>query len=108
MLLLLVVAVNSRHAVPVSHSGWQKTTLDVSEGFFGWARGNLRSDFSDVTLACDDGSLQAHKVLSWPLPQHSGNERQMIAERILNALCFSHHLGTRTVNGERFCRSDIK
>ena len=26
MLLLLVVAVNSRHAVPVSHSGWQKTT----------------------------------------------------------------------------------
>ena len=93
MLLLIVVAVNSRHAVPVSHSGWQKTTLDVSEGFFGWARGNLRSDFSDVTLACDDGSLQAHKVLRWPLNQHSRTEGQMVAKRILDALLLSHWLG---------------
>ena len=67
--------------------------LDVSEGFFGWARGNLRSDFSDVTLACDDGSLQAHKVLRWPLNQHSRTEGQKVAKRILDAVLLSHWLG---------------
>ena len=51
----------------------------------------LWRDFIDVTLVCDDGSIQAHKVLSWPLPQHSRNERQMVAERILNASSSSGH-----------------
>jgi hypothetical protein len=89
MLLLLVVAVNSRHAVPVSHSGWQKTTFDVSEGFFGWARGNLRSDFSDVTLACD--SLQAHKVLRLPLNHTAEPKDKWLQKEYWTQCCY--HIG---------------
>ena len=44
--------------------------LVVLEELLGWAQGNLsvRSDFFHVTLACDNGSIQANKDLSWPLP----------------------------------------
>ena len=40
--------------------------LVVLVGCLGWAQEKIgvRSDFSHVTLACDDGSIQALKVIS--------------------------------------------
>ena len=57
--------------------------LDELEGFFGLARGNLSllKDLSHVILACNDGSIRAHKVLSWPHP--SRTEGQLVEEGIV-------------------------
>ena len=60
--------------------------LDELEGFFGLARGNLSllKDLSHVTLACNDGSIRAHKVLSWPHP--SRTEGQLVEEGIVKGI----------------------
>ena len=77
MSLLLALAVTSRHTVTVRMTeNFHKHALVWPELWILWCwlcwwgvlagleKIWVRSDFSHVTLACDDGSIQAHKVIS--------------------------------------------